>query len=43
MKESMKFDVIEKKKLRIKSCYFCESKKHFKRNHLKIIIEIIEI
>ena len=42
MKNSMKFDVIEKRELRIKSCYFCESKRHFKRNCSKKTIEIIE-
>ena len=42
MKDSMKLDVIEKKELRIKSCYFCESKRHLKRNCSKKTIEIIE-
>ena len=42
MKNLIKFDVIEKRELRIKSCYFCESKKHLKRNCLKKTIEIIE-
>ena len=40
MRNLMKFDVIEKKILRIKSCYFCESKKHLKRNCFKKTIEI---
>ena len=31
-KDSMKLDVIETKKSRIKTCYSCEKTEHFKRN-----------
>ena len=42
MKNLIKFNVIEKRKLQIKSCYFYENKKHFKRNYFKKTIEIIK-
>ena len=42
-KNSMKFDVIETKKSRIKTCYSCEKTEHFKKNcSFKKITEIIE-
>ena len=41
--DSMKLDVIETKKSRIKVCYSCEKTKHLKRNcSIKKAIEIIE-
>ena len=42
MKNSMKFDVIKKRELQIKSCYFWENKKHFKKSYFKKTIEIIK-